>query len=29
MEYKKQVMRLGFKLFELISEAQGLDPNHL
>ena len=29
MEYKDQVMRLGFKLFELISEALGLNPNHL
>ena len=29
MEYKDKVMRLGFKLFELISEALGLDPNNL
>ncbi|KAL6344214.1 hypothetical protein AAG906_035439 [Vitis piasezkii] len=29
MEYKDQIMRLGFKLFELISEALGLNPNHL
>ncbi|KAL3828716.1 hypothetical protein ACJIZ3_017518 [Penstemon smallii] len=29
MEYSKQVMELGLKLFELLSEALGLDPNHL
>ena len=29
MEYSKQVRRLGLSLFELLSEALGLDPNHL
>lgn len=29
MEYSKQVRRLGFSLFELLSEALGLHPNHL
>ena len=29
MEYSKQVMKLGILLFELISEALGLNPNHL
>ncbi|KAG6732630.1 hypothetical protein I3843_01G179900 [Carya illinoinensis] len=29
MEYSKQVMKLGFSLFELLSEALGLNPNHL
>ncbi|XP_034686953.1 1-aminocyclopropane-1-carboxylate oxidase homolog 1-like [Vitis riparia] len=29
MEYKEQVMKLGFKLLELMSEALGLNPNHL
>ncbi|PON66652.1 Oxoglutarate/iron-dependent dioxygenase [Trema orientale] len=29
MEYTKQVSRLGILLFELISEALGLNPNHL
>ncbi|WJZ87277.1 hypothetical protein VitviT2T_006672 [Vitis vinifera] len=29
MEYKEQVMRLGLKLLELMSEAIGLNPNHL
>jgi len=29
MEYSKQVMNLGKFLFELLSEALGLEPNHL
>lgn len=29
VEYAKHVMRLGLTLFELLSEAMGLDPNHL
>ncbi|KAJ9700619.1 hypothetical protein PVL29_006095 [Vitis rotundifolia] len=29
MEYKEQIMRLGLKLLELISEALCLNPNHL
>ncbi|XP_022873791.1 1-aminocyclopropane-1-carboxylate oxidase homolog 11-like isoform X2 [Olea europaea var. sylvestris] len=29
MEYTKEVMNLGFTLFELLSEALGLNPNHL
>ncbi|KAK1430419.1 hypothetical protein QVD17_13133 [Tagetes erecta] len=29
LEYSKQVMKLGVCLFELISEALGLNPNHL
>lgn len=29
MEYSKQVRRVGFLLFELLSEALGLNPNHL
>ncbi|PON79991.1 Isopenicillin N synthase-like [Parasponia andersonii] len=29
MEYSKQVMKLGILLFELLSEALGLNPNHL
>ncbi|KAL6343373.1 hypothetical protein AAG906_024738 [Vitis piasezkii] len=29
MEYSKHVRRLGFSLFELLSEALGLHPNHL
>ncbi|KAK1430420.1 hypothetical protein QVD17_13134 [Tagetes erecta] len=29
LEYTKPVMKLGVCLFELISEALGLDPNHL
>ncbi|KAK9059024.1 hypothetical protein SSX86_021643 [Deinandra increscens subsp. villosa] len=29
LEYTKQVMKLGICLFGLISEALGLDPNHL
>ncbi|XP_062118215.1 1-aminocyclopropane-1-carboxylate oxidase homolog 3-like [Humulus lupulus] len=29
VEYSKQVMKVGFFLFELISEALGLNPNHL
>ncbi|KAK6161348.1 hypothetical protein DH2020_004729 [Rehmannia glutinosa] len=29
MEYGKQVMGLGISLFKLISEALGLNPNHL
>ncbi|KAH7842218.1 hypothetical protein Vadar_002780 [Vaccinium darrowii] len=29
IEYSKHVMRLGLKLFELFSEALGLNPNHL
>ncbi|KAI8012647.1 hypothetical protein LOK49_LG06G02720 [Camellia lanceoleosa] len=29
MEYSKQVMKLGCCLFELLSEALGLSPNHL
>ncbi|PON66654.1 Oxoglutarate/iron-dependent dioxygenase [Trema orientale] len=29
VEYSKQVMKLGILLFELISEALGLNPNHL
>ncbi|PON33333.1 Oxoglutarate/iron-dependent dioxygenase [Parasponia andersonii] len=28
-EYSKQVMKVGILLFELLSEALGLDPNHL
>ncbi|KAA8548785.1 hypothetical protein F0562_000469 [Nyssa sinensis] len=28
-EYSKYVMKLGLTLFELLSEALGLDPNHL
>ncbi|KAF5465989.1 hypothetical protein F2P56_015948 [Juglans regia] len=28
-EYSKQVMKLGFSLFELLSEALSLNPNHL
>ncbi|PON33327.1 Oxoglutarate/iron-dependent dioxygenase [Parasponia andersonii] len=28
-EYSKQVMKLGILLFELMSEALGLNPNHL
>ncbi|KAM6565320.1 hypothetical protein CsatA_024448 [Cannabis sativa] len=29
VEYSKQVMKVGIFLFELISEALGLNPNHL
>ena len=29
MVYKDEVMKLGFKLLELISEALGLKPDHL
>ncbi|KAK9150687.1 hypothetical protein Syun_008996 [Stephania yunnanensis] len=29
VEYSKQVMKLGVMLFELLSEALGLKPNHL
>lgn len=29
MEYKEEVMKLGFKLLSLMSEALGLNPNHL
>jgi isopenicillin N synthase-like dioxygenase len=29
IEYSKHVMRLGLKLFKLLSEALGLNPNHL
>ncbi|XP_039067847.1 1-aminocyclopropane-1-carboxylate oxidase homolog 1-like [Hibiscus syriacus] len=29
MEYSNQVMQLGYLLFELLSEALGLQPNHL
>ncbi|XP_034686197.1 1-aminocyclopropane-1-carboxylate oxidase homolog 1-like [Vitis riparia] len=29
MEYSGQVMKLGLTLFELLSEALGLNPNHL
>ena len=29
MEYSKNVMKLGLTLFELLSEALGLGPNHL
>ena len=29
MEYSKHVMRLGLVLLELLSEALGLNPNHL
>ncbi|KAG5554415.1 hypothetical protein RHGRI_012069 [Rhododendron griersonianum] len=29
IEYSKHVMRLGLVLFELLSEALGLNPNHL
>lgn len=29
IEYWKQVLRLGHTLFELLSEALGLNPNHL
>ncbi|KAM6565308.1 hypothetical protein CsatA_024436 [Cannabis sativa] len=29
VEYSKQVMKVGILLFELISEALGLNPNHL
>ncbi|OMO95488.1 Oxoglutarate/iron-dependent dioxygenase [Corchorus olitorius] len=29
LEYSKQVMNLGHLLFELLSEALGLDPDHL
>ncbi|KAL2453373.1 1-aminocyclopropane-1-carboxylate oxidase1 [Abeliophyllum distichum] len=29
MEYTQEVMKLGFTLFELLSEALGLNPNHL
>ncbi|KAI3700732.1 hypothetical protein L2E82_45370 [Cichorium intybus] len=29
MEYSKQIKKLGIHLFELISEALGLNPNHL
>ncbi|KAG5554411.1 hypothetical protein RHGRI_012065 [Rhododendron griersonianum] len=29
IEYSKQVMRLGLVLFEILSEALGLNPNHL
>ncbi|EOY05987.1 2-oxoglutarate (2OG) and Fe(II)-dependent oxygenase superfamily protein [Theobroma cacao] len=29
MEYSKQVMHLGYLLFELLSEALGLHPDHL
>ncbi|PHT37967.1 hypothetical protein CQW23_21540 [Capsicum baccatum] len=29
LEYTKQVMKLGDTLFELLSEAIGLEPNHL
>ncbi|KAL6970535.1 hypothetical protein U1Q18_030234 [Sarracenia purpurea var. burkii] len=29
MEYSKEVMKLGSYLFELMSEALGLNPNHL
>ncbi|XP_009116811.1 1-aminocyclopropane-1-carboxylate oxidase homolog 8 [Brassica rapa] len=29
MEYKKEIMNLGELLFELLSEALGLKPNHL
>ncbi|KAK6914066.1 Isopenicillin N synthase-like, Fe(2+) 2OG dioxygenase domain [Dillenia turbinata] len=29
MEFSDQVMRLGISLLELLSEALGLDPNHL
>ena len=29
LEYSKQVMKLGNLLFELLSEALGLNPNHL
>ena len=28
MEYKEQIMRLGYKLLEFMSEALGLDTNH-
>ena len=29
LEYTNQVMKLGETLFELVSEAVGLEPNHL
>lgn len=29
MEYKEQIMRLALRLLELMSEALGLNPNHL
>lgn len=29
MEYKEEIIRLGLKVLELISEALGLNPNHL
>lgn len=29
MEYSKQVMKVGILLFDLMSEALGLSPNHL
>lgn len=29
MEYSEQVKKLGLTLFELLSEAIGLDPDHL
>lgn len=29
LEYSKQVMELGELIFELLSEALGMDPNHL
>lgn len=29
IEYKDEVLKLGFELFELISEALGLEANHL
>lgn len=29
LEYSKQVMKLGNVLFELLSEALGLNPNYL
>ncbi|PSS33786.1 1-aminocyclopropane-1-carboxylate oxidase, partial [Actinidia chinensis var. chinensis] len=29
MEYSKQLKQLGYSLFELLSEALGLNPNHL
>ena len=29
MEYSEQVVKLGLTLFQLLSEALGLHPNHL
>ena len=29
MEYSKQLKQLGYFLFELLSEALGINPNHL